>query len=102
MKAKFKKIAEKQPCPRCNSKATSTVRYIGENFYMGDWLRCRSCGVHTQTYQPSLKNIIEIRHVQSETLKMPDDYVEEALEARREFDRRIERRHDAARAVRGY
>ncbi len=51
---KFEKIKEHDPCPYCHSKATTTVRYIGENSYMGDWLRCRGCGGHTQTYQPPL------------------------------------------------
>lgn len=51
---KYTVIRKNDPCPRCGSKVTDTVRYIGEYAYMGDWLRCRSknCSVHTQVFQP--------------------------------------------------
>ena len=54
---KYEMLEKCVPCPRCASKATTTVRYIGEYSYMGDWLRCRGCGMHTQVYQPKLEEV---------------------------------------------
>jgi transcription elongation factor Elf1 len=35
-------------CPNCNSKQVKLKIYKEEMAYMGTWIHCKRCGVHTQ------------------------------------------------------
>jgi hypothetical protein len=39
-------------CPKCHSRQTKIKTYTGELAYMGMWIHCKRCGVHT-----SLSNV---------------------------------------------
>lgn len=35
-------------CPKCGSTQTKIKEYTGNLTYMGVWVHCKRCGVHTQ------------------------------------------------------